>query len=421
MERGIEPKNIEALINKIGDIYGGREGVHRPAYSYQETKAHELVREYLESCGFRSMMDAAANTLIGDIKNPSIMMGSHLDTVPYGGRYDGTAGIVAGAEALRYLKSIKEHRGICLAIFRAEESSSFGVAMIGSTAFCKGLDDKTLALEDDEGFGTLSESIENCGPMPRKTFGLDPKKTKTPNPLVKKIKAYLELHIEQAEILYSNNRLLGMVNRIAAPERYKFELIGKPAHSGTTRIDERSDAIYAASKIIGLLRSLSWRMRAWPELVIGTVTDIETRDASMNKVCGYVAMKMDIRSAYKKERDYFVGRFINDSKEICKKQGVKLAYSQIDCKEPVEMDQQLITFMMGTPTVGMNRRRIALMDSMAGHDAMIFAQKGIPSAMVFVQSTGGSHNPDEYAKAEHIALGAHVLAETAIKAREFYR
>lgn len=412
----IDQKNIEVLIERLADIGRAGEGVTRLAYTIEETTAHSLIKDYMKLHGFTSTTDAAGNTLIGNIENPMILMGSHLDTVPNGGKYDGAAGIVAGTEVLKYLKEIGEEQGVCLAIFRAEESSRFGRGLIGSTAFCSGISKNILreAKEKDGKKASLYEAIRSCG--------LNPEEIKKPNPLLGNVKAYFELHIEQDNELYKKKKILGIVDLVATPVRYEFILTGAPKHTGTRNIKEGGGPLEAMSDIIIiLLKKMNSRSKSTEYPVIGTVPYGNTAGGYMNQTATTAVFGLDIRSAYKQARDEFVNEFFDGLKVICEKYEVTMDYFDKDQKDPVKMDSKLNKVVESTPTAIKNQKKIMHMNSKASHDAVNFANVKKPSELLLVQSIGGSHNYKEYSNPEHIALTTQILAEGVLKGKEVYR
>lgn len=397
----IDTQNIEYLIKEIGKIGSeNNQGITRLAYSPEESVAYDFVQKYLRPYGFESTIDAAGNLLIGDIDNTQILIGSHLDTVPNGGKYDGTAGIVAGIEILKILKSKGREKGISLIIFRAEESSRFGSSHIGSSAFCFGIDEHILNLKDEK--MTLSEAIKSCN--------LDPEKIKTSNPILSNIKMYLELHIEQADVLHDRSLLVGVVDGIAGYVRYEISLRGKFNHSGTTPINKRADAICAQSEITLLLEKMAYEKMVSDQYVIATIGYIETPQGSINQVCGYVRLGVDIRSSDLSAMIDFKESFISKAKQICARRGVDIDCIEKELKNPAKMDEQLISKIFKSVEELNITQKTLKMPSMAGHDAMSFIKAGIPSAMLFVPSMGGSHNPNEYAESKDVALGATIFA-----------
>jgi len=388
-----------------------RLGVTRASYGEGEQMAHDLMQGIGQTLGLEKRIDAAGNlylTLPGrDRSLPAIMTGSHLDSVPEGGNYDGAAGVVAGMAMLaRWHRAGRQpNRDITVMGVRAEELSWFPAPYIGSRAAfgllepealdqCKRPDtDRTLA-DHMKAAGFAPERIRACERQ------LDPAR----------IGCFFELHIEQGPVLVAKDLPVGIVTGIRGNLRYKHcHVVGRYGHAGAEPRETRHDALLAGVEFVSRLEAL-WiaREKVGGDLV-ATVGQFHTDTAvhTMTKIPGEIWFSMDIRSE-DNEVLMAVDRELRAiAAEISARRGVAIDLGAYTNARPGPIDKghrarlERLAKEIGIPTLSMA--------SGAGHDSAVFGNQGIPTAMIFVRNDHGSHNPHEAMDLADFALGLKLL------------
>jgi allantoate deiminase len=334
---------------------------------------HRVLGDWMRSLGMQVRVDAAGNLrgLHGDAHGSRLMIGSHLDTVPDAGAFDGILGVVLGIALI-------ELRRPCMAVevvgFSEEEGVRFGIPFIGSRALAGTLDPAMAA--------RVSEAI--------RAFGLDPAKLPEVR-LAPETVGYVEFHIEQGPVLESLNLPLGIVDAIAGQSRLLLTFEGKANHAGTTPMSLRRDALAAAAMwIVEVERDAA----ATPGLV-ATVGSLKVFPNAGNVIPGTVEASLDVRHAFDATRHDAVWRLLMSATEIGRARGIGVRHEVRSDQAAVGMDSAMRDLLAGG--VLMHR-----MTSGAGHDAMVIAAH-IPSAMLFLRSPGGiSHHPDESVLVEDV-------------------
>jgi len=310
---------------------------------------------------------------------PKLIVGSHLDTVPHAGAFDGILGVVLGVALVKALDGRRLRFGIEVVGFSEEEGVRFGFPFIGSRALVGSLDDALLARRDAHGV-SVADAI--------RAFALNPAAIGDARvnglPL-----GYLEFHIEQGPVLESLNIPLGVVTSIAGQSRLEVKFEGKANHAGTTPMHLRRDALAGAAEWIGAVER---EAAAVPSLV-ATVGKIEAEPGAGNVIAGSVRTSLDVRHTKDEVRAAAVKHLLDAAQQIAARRDL-VASSELRLDQAaVAMDARLIE-MLGCAARdgGYPEHR---MHSGAGHDAMVMAER-MPSAMLFLRSPGGiSHHPDE--------------------------
>jgi N-carbamoyl-L-amino-acid hydrolase len=361
----------------------------------------------MRAVGLETRIDAAGN-LIGRRSGRGgakgvIMLGSHSDTVPSGGRFDGVAGVVAALEVARSLKE----RGVDLTHdleivdFLAEEVSPFGVSCIGSRGMTGQMPESWLTRRDDA--RTLADALASVGGDPATVL-----KESRPD-----IAAFLELHIEQGPVLEREGRDIGLVTGIVGITRFEIVIEGRPDHAGTTPMNARSDALVAASDLVLKIRDEALRLARKPRHFAATVGEFSMAPNAANVVPGQVRLLVDARAELRPEMEAFAARLEQAAREVARQHDVTIPTpARVSDSTPVVCDPHLLEVLANAAKVtGVTTRSLA---SGAGHDAAWIARVA-PAAMIFVPSRGGrSHAPDEWTDNDAIARGAAVLFEAVI-------
>ena len=320
-------------------------------------EVHTLVGEWMRSAGLRVHVDAAGNLRGVRGEGPRLMIGSHLDTVPHAGAFDGILGVMIGiALGGAGLPAC----ALELVGFSEEEGIRFGTPFIGSRA---------LAGDPVAGPVVLDAIRE---------FGLDP--ACLPDAaLSPDVRGYLEFHIEQGPLLESLDLPLGVVETIVGQSRYEVRFTGKANHAGTTPMHLRRDALAGAAEWIGLV-----------EREGGTVGWIVAEPGTANVIAGAACASLDVRHARDGERRRMTGCILGGAREIALRRGLSVEWDQKLDQPAVDLECEALERAVEAAGYPVHR-----MVSGAGHDAMILARK-VPAALLFLRSPGGiSHHPDE--------------------------
>lgn len=397
MENRIEDvQYCEKLFDSFYDV-GCTEtgGVTRLGYSAQEDQMHEVFAGLAKELNCKILKDEVGNTYASNANGKEYyLIGSHLDSVIEGGRYDGVAGIIAGLMVMRWAREDGVNIPLRVGAFRCEESSNFGCCTIGS-----GLITKEIYKQD---VGSLvskaGKSLEQI--FRERSLNLHPSR-------INGVKQYLELHIEQGKVLEEAGTPVGIVQTIAGPRRFKLYLRGMAEHSGATPMGMRCDAMCAASEIILELERIGNHEAVYQS--VATVGVVNNHPNALNVIPGEVELGVDIRGIEVSSLDRIEREMRESARRICKKRGIE--YLEVKTSEipPIDMSEDVQNGLeMAARRLGVNCRRMV---SGAGHDAMSFA--GIcNTGMVFIPCVKGvSHNRMEFASITDICEGARVMYE----------
>lgn len=370
---------------------------------FLDGRAH--VEKAMTAAGLTIRVDAAGN-LIG--RRPGrqsgkgvLAVGSHSDTVPDGGRFDGIAGVVAGLEIARVLNeggATLDHDFEVIDCL-AEEVSIFGVSCIGSRAIAGVLPADWLGRTAED--LTLADGIKSVGGDPARLA--DAKRSD--------ITAFLELHIEQGPVLEAERRDVGIVTAIAGITRVEIIVTGRADHAGTTPMTARADALVAAADLVTGIERLALERALGDAHFAATVGEFSILPGAANVVPSSARLLIDARAERRADMDAFLADLARIAAEIAARRRIAIAAPRIvSDNQPTPSNPALVALLeTSAEAVGATHRRMA---SGAGHDMAFFARIA-PAAMLFVPCRGGrSHSPDEWADAEAIALGTDVLIET---------
>ena len=391
----------KALLEKwfeILDTIGKNEdgSVSRLGYTDAEDKMIEAVVQIGNEYGLKHYSDEVGNTFIhnGSGEGDYTLIGSHLDSVVQGGKYDGVAGILSGLLILKKIEEQKLNIPVKVGIFRMEESSMFGIASVGSKLITGNLDESSLKKAAN------AESVPLFEIMTQRGYNTSPSQ-------IKNLKQYLELHIEQGRVLEAKGLPLGIVNSVAAPVRQWVKFIGNQDHSGATPMDLRKDSLVGAAELIVALEKFG--KDELNNASVATTGIVRNTPNVFNVVPGETMLGLDIRGIDKASRERVVQNAEEKAKTIAEKRGLKCEISRVSESDPVKLDGELqkklckVAEGLGIPHI--------VMPSGAGHDAMFFTAI-CPVGMIFIPCKEGiSHNKDEHAEIEDILTGCKVLLE----------
>jgi allantoate deiminase len=351
---------------------------------------HAYLRERMEALGMDVRVDAAGNLrgvwLPQGTAANRLILGSHIDTVPNAGKFDGVLGVVMAIEWVRIAQRLALPLPIEVIAFSEEEGVRFGVPFIGSRALAGRFDPSLLELKDANGV-PLETAI--------RTFGLDPARIDEAA-LDGTAAAFVEIHIEQGPVLEAEKLSLAVVNGIVGQSRWTIEFTGHANHAGTTPMGLRHDALAAAAEWIAEVESAA---RSTDGLV-ATVGKITVDPNAGNVIPGSVKASLDVRHLHDFVRRAAVEQLLESANAIAARRGLTLQQERQLDQSAVPMDERLTTFLAdAVEAVGLPVKH---MPSGAGHDAMVMAAR-VPTAMLFLRSPGGiSHHPDETVREEDV-------------------
>ena len=403
----IQKERLQKDFAAMAQLTGLGEGVNRLAFTDADWEGRQYIIDCMIDAGLDVEIDGFGNVIgykIGTNPDlPVVMVGSHTDSVPNGGNYDGVVGVLSAIEAVRSMidDGFEHEHTIAVVDFMCEESSRFGAATLGSKAMRGKLTLNDLhRLVDTQGI-TLYDVLKgrNLNPDAIESMAYN-----------RPVKAFIEMHIEQGKVLEHEQKQIGIVSGIAAPERFYVTIRGNADHSGATPMNLRHDALCGASKIILGIEEVTSMQEEPP--VVGTVGIAEVVPGAMNVIPGAVKLGVDIRSISKVARDSVVFLIKELIDVIAEKRGLSYTIEPISKDHPVSMHPLMVKEIERAVTS--LQLEYMIMPSGAGHDAMHWAEVA-PTGMIFIPCRDGiSHNSAEFAAMDDIVAGAEVL-ENVIK------
>ncbi|KIL36866.1 hypothetical protein SD71_05570 [Cohnella kolymensis] len=381
-------------------------GWTRRSFTEWYDRGRDWLKQRMAEAGLEVRVDAASN-LIGtrqgaDPTLPTIMIGSHTDTVNGGGRFDGIIGVLAGIEIVRMLNESGAQLRHTLDIvdFTAEEPSEFGISTVGSRGMVGNLSAEMLERTDPAG-RTLREAISALGGSPDE---LD-RNIRTAAELA----LYLELHIEQGPVLEQTGKTLGVVTGIVGIHRYRVSIAGQPNHAGTTPMNMRFDALAGFCEIGQAFERLC--REKYLTDVVGTIGRIRNDPNASNVIPGLVEFDMEIRSLDMNLCQAIYDAFERESHRIAEDRELTVSFEPLSKSEAIEVPRGIRRLLMDVcPDVAPTME----LPSGAGHDANQLASIA-PIGMLFVPSKGGiSHNPEEWTDLAQVAAGVEALARAMV-------
>ena len=390
------------MIQELGVIGGSKDStVSRLAFSAEERAAHELVGSWLSEAGWTVHGDTFGNTFAdwpGRRELPPICFGSHADSVPQGGRFDGAAGVVMSARLAQLLAAsdVASDHPLRMVIFAAEEGARFGEPCLGSKAICGQLTSEDAQRLTDTSGNSLASAMAG--------LGFDPDAIGAAEWNAGAVALFLEPHIEQGRILEQSHADVGVVDCITGSARLRLVLTGQPDHSGGTPMALRRDALAAAAEVVALVERLGQRYAHGTAATVGRLT---VRPNSVTTIPGEVELYIDIRDIDEVHRQESVRLLEEGVAHIGRSRGIDHELELIAHTIPAHLwswGRQVLR--QACESAGARWRILA---SGAGHDAQIMARR-FPSAMLFVPSKdGASHVPWEWTEPAQLAVGLRVM------------
>lgn len=383
-------------------------GTTRILFTKPEIANRNYVKKEMEALGLKIKEDAIGNifaTLPGtDPMLAPVWTGSHIDTVPNAGNFDGMAGVVCGMEALRMIRESGEthKRDICVNVYTSEEPTRYGLSCLGSRAMAGVLSlDDTKTLFDKDG-KSLYTKLKELG------YNLD-----TYEDIPKKqgdVFASVELHIEQNNHLEKAECPIGIVKKICAPSNYTVEVTGVQSHAGGTSMEERKDAFAAVCEMGLFLEKLAWSCKS--EYNTATIGTIKVLPGGVNVIPGKAIFSVDVRDCNKDTKDKLLQELFAGFDDIAAKRGVTYKSHEENNDVPLTCDGKIIELL----EKNCKQKNLEYQELISGpyHDTL-FIGRFVPSAMVFVPSRGGiSHSPEEWTDYRQLREGTEILAQTLL-------
>lgn len=408
-----------SLFDQLREMSFDGVGISRETYGPGETEAMNVVEAIGKTHGLETRWDAARNLILAlpgtEPGLPVVASGSHLDSVPQGGNFDGAAGVIASLMALLAGgERAPLRRTLELYVIRGEESAWYGgPCYFGSRALFGQLSDHDLASKHRQTGESLAINMERTGA----DMGL----INAGQPLVDvaHFHSWMELHIEQGPVLIAKDKPVGVVTGIRGNVRHRRVVCrGQAAHSGAVPRWLRHDAVLAMSELLMRIDE-HWRvLLEWGEDLVVTAGIVETnaQEHAVSRVPGEVAFSLEYRSQDTKTLKSFGDLVRSECEQLEAKRGVKFDLGPTVYTEPARMSASLVELAQSAA----NSENIPceIMPSGAGHDSAVFANAGVPSTMVFVRNQNGSHNPHEAMELEDFFAGAEVLSQSLLRAAD---
>jgi len=398
-----DPDRMQQRIDVLGQNGSNREGgVSRVAFSDADLAGRHYIMGLMREAGLSVRVDTAGN-IIGrregtDNSLPPIMFGSHIDSVPEGGNYDGDVGVIGAIEVAQLLseRGIRTRHPIEVVSFTDEEGG-----LVGSRAMIGKLTDKAMGVVSHSGL-TVRDGIRKVGGDPNR---LDLAVRKAGD-----IKAFIELHIEQGAVLDEEGIDIGVVEGIVGIRWWDVTIEGFANHAGTTPMNRRWDAMVTAAELVLTINRIATEL---PGRQVATVGRIQAFPGAPNVIPGKVVMSLEIRDLQPEKIQQVFDLVAAEAKRIGDRRFTPVRFREIDvASPPAPTDERMRRIITASAEgLGMSYR---LMPSGAGHDAQDMATIA-PTGMIFVPSKDGiSHSPQEFTSAEDMANGASVLLRSVL-------
>ncbi|WP_130805979.1 M20 family metallo-hydrolase [Senegalia massiliensis] len=403
--------NLGRVVNDIEQLARFNatpgDGLTRLSFTKEDKEAREYIKKEMKKIGLEIYEDGYSN-LFGrrEGKNSNaqvIMLGSHYDSVINGGKLDGVLGVVAAIEIMRVLdeNNIENFYPIEMVAMNDEEGVRFGTGVSNSRAMAGLMKEEELDRAKDKRGVSLRQAMIEFGLTPNLE---DAKRDEN------SIKSFIELHIEQGSVLQNNNKDIGLVETIVGLDRYDIKFKGKAGHAGTTPMNNRKDALVAASKFIISIEKIAKNIG---ESTVATVGELKLSPNASNVIPGFVEISVDIRSTKEESINNVYNDFKSEIEKIKKELDIDIEVIKTLYTPPVDLSEENIKLMENiSEKLGYKYLK---MNSGAGHDAMNMAHI-TPTSLIFVPSENGlSHHPDEFTKPKDFEKGIELMLNTIVE------
>lgn len=386
-------------------------GVSRETYGHSETKAIDFIASLAVASGLSCFADPAGNMIVEcpglDTSLPFVATGSHLDSVPQGGNYDGSAGVVAGLLTLLDAQQQNLSRTLRTYILRGEESAWFGgPCYFGSRAMFGQLTDHDLESMHRSQKRPLRAQMESCG------IQVDAMMEQAPWAESHQFAAWVELHIEQGPVLVQKKKPIGIVTGIRGNVRHRKAVItGEAGHSGAVPRWLRHDAVLAMAELMHRMDG-HWKtlLEQGEDLVLTFgIVETDAKEHAVSRIPGMVSFSIEYRSQDETTLKLFGNLLAEEAEDISQKRKLSIDLGNVSQTKAAIMDPKLVA--LAQQTASDQQVDFEIMASGAGHDTAVFANQNIPSTMLFVRNENGSHNPHEAMDIKDFLAASHILSK----------
>lgn len=402
MKKHADGNRIRECLRQLAGFSASVKGVTRLPFSEEAQMAADYLMNEMEKAGLKTYMDntGAVHGIRRGRSSNRIVIGSHYDSVPEGGAFDGIAGVICGIELAQLMQNIDLGYGLEILAFNDEEGVRFGGGFLSSKALLGELEISDLRERRDAQGISIYEAAASAGFHPddivQKSCNLD------------NIRGFFEIHVEQGGVLEYGDKHLGLVSGIVGIWRYRIELTGQADHAGTTPMELRHDALLPAAAVI---MAANQAALAHPGAV-ATVGSVQIEPGAVNTVAGKVVLSLDLRSMKNGELDAMAEAIFAALNQSADRSKVTVAIVPTLISQPGYMDEDLQQMLVAS--AHLKNVEPLLMTSGAGHDSLPISAK-VPTAMLFVPSRDGrSHCPEEWSDCQDLALAVDVLSDTIL-------
>jgi len=404
MEINQSASKIMQQADKLAEFTAMEGGLLRAYLTPEHKQAHQQIADWMTEAGLQVWEDSVGNQWGRKVASnptlPTLMIGSHSDTVANAGKYDGNLGVLLAIEAMQVLSDIDLPFNIDIVAFADEEGTRFNTTLIGSSAVAGCFQSNWLDIEDNDGISMRQAMLD---------FGLQPEIAGHDQYTKEQLLAYLEVHIEQGPVLESKDLAVGVVTAIAGAKRYQFNVRGMAGHAGTVPLDLRQDALCGVAQMISSIEYF-----ASNHDVVATVGKCEVKPGAVNVIPGEVNFTLDIRSQDQAILESSCVTLLNQLEAIAQERQLTFQSEKIYQAEAVPCSPQLQQ-QWAEVVEQQTQKEACLLHSGAGHDAMVIA-KIADIAMLFVRCEKGiSHNPREQVMTSDVGVALTCLVEMVKK------
>ncbi|WP_028868825.1 allantoate amidohydrolase [Psychromonas arctica] len=382
-------------------------GLLRAYLTAEHKLAHQQIEQWMQQAGLQTWEDSVGNQWgrkrSANPTLPTVLIGSHSDTVANAGKYDGNLGVLLAIEAMTLLMGEELPFHVDIVAFADEEGTRFNTTLIGSSATAGCFKPEWLAVTDNQGI-SMAQAMTD--------FGLDPMRAGQDKRNADDILAYLEVHIEQGPVLENLNLPVGVVTGIAGAKRYQFKLKGMAGHAGTVPLALRKDAMSGAAQMIGAIEQF-----AFDHGIVATVGRCDVFPGAVNVIAGEVHFTVDIRSQSQSTLESCCDKLLQDLTDIADKRQLTLTHEKLYQAEAVLCSDNLQQ-KWGEVVEKHTQKAPCFLSSGAGHDAMVITNI-TDIGMLFVRCEKGiSHNPREQVMVSDVAVALNCLIDMVKKLAE---
>ncbi|WP_329351816.1 allantoate amidohydrolase [Vibrio natriegens] len=408
----LDAQRIMERADHLATFTSMQDGLKRTYLSPEHKQAHHQLGEWMLQAGLETWQDSVGNQWGRKVSSnptmPTLIIGSHSDTVADAGKYDGNLGILVGISSLDQLKDVELPFHVDVVAFADEEGTRFNSTLIGSSAVAGVFDQNWLSLKDNDDV-TMSQAMVE--------FGLSPQEVGKDSRSPEDVLAYLEVHIEQGPVLEAQNQPVGVVTGIAGAKRFQFQVKGLAGHAGTVPMGMRMDALCAVAEMISTIENYATEQSKTENKVVATVGKCDVSPGSVNVIPGEVNFTVDIRSLNQEQLERSCDDLLTALNAIAKRREVsfsnRLLYqaSAVPCNDALQSQ-------WGAIVSRVTESEPVFLPSGAGHDALAMIHL-TEVAMLFVRCDKGiSHNPLESVQEDDVAVALQCLTQMILAQQE---